>query len=55
MGRPKYELKSVHRKKVRKAKEKLKLYAKGEIPYEKLPCFAKHLLQKSKKQKTTSA
>jgi hypothetical protein len=55
MGRSKYELKKVHRKKVRKAKEKLKLYSKGEIPCEKLPSFAKHFLQKSKKQKQTSA
>ena len=55
MGRSKYELKRVHRRKIRKAKEKLRLHAKGEIPYEKLTSFVKHFLQKGKKQKTTSA
>jgi len=55
MGRPKYELKKIHRRKVKKAKEKLKLYSKGETPYEKLTSFAKYLLKKGKKQKITPA
>jgi len=55
MGRSKYELKKVHRKKIKKAKEKLRLYSKGEISSEKLTRCAKHFLQKRKKQKTASS
>jgi hypothetical protein len=55
MGRPKRELKKIHRKKVKKAKAKVKLYAKGEIPYEKLTQRAKSFLRKGKKKKSALA
>lgn len=53
MGRPKNELKKIHRKKVKKAKEKVQAFSKGEISYADLSQKAKHFLQKSKKQKST--
>ena len=55
VGRPKRELKKIHRKKTKKAREEAKKCSKGEIPYEKLTQRAKHFLKKGKKQKTTSA
>ncbi len=55
MGRPKRELKKIHRKKVKKAKQTLKLYAKGETAYAKLTQRAKDLLQKGKKKKASLA
>ena len=55
MGRPKRELKKIHKKKTKKARREAKQYSKGEIPYEKLTQRAKHFLRKGKKQKTTSA
>ena len=55
MGRPKRELKKIHRKKTKKAREEAKKCSKGEIPYEKLTQRAKHFLKKGKKQKTASA
>ena len=53
MGRSKYELKRVHRKKTRKTKEKIRLYSKGEITYDKLPQAAKLLLKKGKQKKVS--
>ncbi|NQT28111.1 MAG: hypothetical protein HQ570_00765 [Candidatus Omnitrophica bacterium] len=55
MGRPKKELKKIHKKKTNKARKEAKQYSKGEIPYEKLTQRAKHFLKKGKKQKTPSA
>ncbi len=49
MGRPKKELREIHRKKVKKAKEKIKLYLQGKISYQQLNTLAKKLLQKRKK------
>lgn len=49
MGRPKKELSKVHRKKIKKAKEKVRLYLKGEIPYKELTQLAKRLLEKRQK------
>jgi len=49
MGRPKKELRKLHRKKVKKAKEKIKLYLQGKISYQQLNTLAKKLLQKRKK------
>jgi len=49
MGRPKEELKKIHRKKVKKAKEKVKAYCRGEIPYSSLSQLAKKLLEKRKR------
>ncbi len=51
MGRPKRELKKIHKKKAKKAKSKVRLFSKGEISYEKLTQKAKHFLKKSQKQK----
>ncbi|MFH1519441.1 MAG: hypothetical protein ABIE75_02595 [Candidatus Omnitrophota bacterium] len=51
MGRPKWELKKIHKKKAKKAKRKSQLYSKGEISYDKLTQRAKHFLEKSRKQK----
>lgn len=53
MGRPKKELKKIHKKKAKKAKEKVKLHIKGELPFEKLTQRAKNFLKKGKKKKTT--
>jgi len=55
MGRPKRELKKIHKKKTKKARRVAKQYSKGEIPYEKLTQRAKHFLRKGKKQTTVSA
>jgi len=55
MGRPKRELKQIHRKKVKKAKAKVKLYRQKEISYEKLTEKAKHFLRKGKKKKSPLA
>ncbi len=55
MGRPKNELKKIHKKKVKKAKKETRSFSKGETPYEKLSQRAKHFLRKSKKQKSTLA
>ncbi|MDP2923498.1 MAG: hypothetical protein Q8O30_07255 [Candidatus Omnitrophota bacterium] len=55
MGRYKKELKRIHAKKVRKAKEKVRLYCKGEIPLEKLSVLAKKFLAKRKKHEKKSS
>ena len=55
MGKPKRELKKIHKKKTKKARREAKQCSKGEIPYAKLTRRAKHFLRKGKKQKTTSA
>lgn len=49
MGRPKEELRKIHRKKVKKAKERIKAYLKGEIPFSQLNQLAKKLLEKRKR------
>ena len=51
MGRPKQEMKLIHRKKTKKTEGKVKLYRKNEIPYSKLTKRAKHLLEKRDKQR----
>jgi len=50
MGRPKKELKKIHRKKIRKAKSKVHLHAKKEIDFNQLTERAKHFLEKKRKQ-----
>ena len=55
MGRPKKTLKKIHKKKVTKAKEKVKLFLKGELPKEQLTQRAKHFLTKGKKKKSSLA
>jgi hypothetical protein len=55
MGRPKIELKKIHRRKIKKAKQRVKLHLKGEVPYEKLTRRSKNFLRKGKKPKVTSA
>lgn len=52
MGRPKKELKRIHKKKVKKAKEKANLYTKEKLPFEELTQRAKRFLKKGKKKKT---
>jgi len=52
MGRSKRELKQIHRKKVKKAKQKVSQYKKNEITFEKLPERAKHFLKKDRKKKS---
>lgn len=54
MGRYKPELKKTHRKKVRKAKAKIKLYLKGELTYAQLTQRAKKFLQKRRRQERKS-
>lgn len=55
MARYKYELRRIHRKKVRKAKAKVKAFLKGELPKEKLTSLAKKLLEKQKRSKPKAA
>jgi hypothetical protein len=55
MGKYKRELKRMHGKKVRKAKEKVRLYCKGDLPYEKLTVLAKKFLAKRKKHEKKPA
>jgi len=55
MGRSKEKLKKIHRKKMRKAKEAVRLYYKKEIAYEKLNALARKFLAKRKsKEKKAS-
>jgi len=54
MGRSKKEMKGVHARKIKKAKEKLQLYLKKEVALEKLSQRVKHFLLKSNKKKTNS-
>ncbi len=52
MGKLKSEMKKIHAKRVRKAKEQLKTYREGKIPYEKLNRLARRFLirQKNKEE-----
>ena len=52
MGRPKKELKQIHSRKIRKAKEKVKTFKEGKCTYAQLTERAKHFLKKGKKKKT---
>jgi len=49
MGRPKEELKKIHRKKVKRAKEKVKLFLEGKISYKELNALARKMLEKRKR------
>ncbi len=49
MGRPKKELKKIHRKKVKKAKEKVKLFLEGKISYKELNALARKMLERRKR------
>lgn len=53
MGRPKKELKKIHKRKIKKAKKQARLYAKKEFPFEKLTQLAKNFVRKSKQKKKT--
>ncbi len=53
MGRPKEELRKIHRKKVKRAKEKVKAYLEGKLSYQALNRLAKDLLKKRKKVEKT--
>jgi hypothetical protein len=55
MGRPKKELKKIHRKKIKKAKEKVKLFLKGEISYKNLTQLGRRILEKRKKREKGSS
>jgi len=55
MGRPKKELKKIHKRKVKKAKKQLQSLSKGEISLGKITQKAKKLLKKGKKRKSTLA
>ncbi|MCM8756467.1 MAG: hypothetical protein NC817_00310 [Candidatus Omnitrophica bacterium] len=46
MGRKKEEMKRIHHKKMKKAKEKVKMYIKKEITYSQLNKLAKKFLEK---------
>ncbi len=50
MGRYKREMKKIHAKKVRKAKESVRAFVKGEKSYEDLSQLSKKLLCKRRKQ-----
>jgi len=49
MGRPKKELKKIHRKKVKKAKEKVKLFLEEKISHKELNALARKMLERRKK------
>lgn len=53
MGRPKKELKRIHKKKIKKAKQKLQLLKAGKLTSKQLTQRARHFLKKGKKKKTT--
>tara|TARA_B100000315_G_C14500015_1_gene551869 strand:- start:209 stop:376 length:168 start_codon:yes stop_codon:yes gene_type:complete len=55
MGRPKKELKKIHRKNIKKAKAKVRLLKKGEITHKDLTERGKHFLKKGKKKKLSLA
>jgi hypothetical protein len=55
MGRSKKELKKIHNRKIRKAKQKLQLFKAGQISLKQLTQRAKHFLNKGKKKRTTLA
>lgn len=55
MGRYKREMKKVHAKKVRKAKDAVRAFVKGEKSLEDLTRRAKKLLTKRRKQETKPA
>lgn len=55
MGRPKKELKQVHRKNIKKAKAKVRQYAKGDLSYDKLTSLAKKMLEKHNRHSKKSA
>ncbi len=46
MGRPKNEMRKIHRRKLKKAREKIKLYEENKLTYGQLPKLAKRILQK---------
>ncbi len=49
MGRPKSELKKIHRRKIKKAKKKVKNHLDKDSPCEPLTQLAKHFLKKQNK------
>ena len=55
MARYKRELKRIHAKKVRRAKEMVRKHCKGEIPLEKLNALAKKFLAKRKRHEKKPA
>ena len=55
MGKIKKEMKKIHSKKVKKAKEKLQLYRKNELPYDKLNHLTKKFLSKQDKKQKAKA
>ena len=46
MGRHKNEMRKIHRKKLKKAREKIKLYEQNKLTYDQLPKLAKRILEK---------
>ncbi len=50
MGRPKKELKRIHRKKTKRAKVRVTSHLKGDLPKEKLTTLAKKFLRAKKKK-----
>jgi len=56
MGRPKKELRRIHKKKIRRAKAKVRSHLKGELSQEKLTTLAKRFLRtkKNKEAKKTT-
>ncbi len=55
MGKLKKEMKKIHSRKVKRAKEKIKAFRKGEISYDQLNALArKFLARQNKKKKETT-
>ena len=51
MGKIKNEMRKIHSKKIRKAKEELKLYRSNELSYDRLNHIAKKLLLKQRRKR----
>jgi len=50
MGKIKNDMRKIHSKKVKKAKEGLRLYRKNELSYDKLNHLAKEFLARQRKK-----
>ena len=49
MGRHKNEMRKIHRRKLKKARLKIKLFEKGQLDFEHLPALSKKILAKREK------
>ena len=50
MGRSRKKMKMIHAKRIRKAKEKIRLHRKGEIEFKDLNSLSKRMLNRQKQK-----